>query len=99
MRSRPLRRELETFTAQFQAELSEKPELAALAGQIGQTLDDMLSRQNSRTTPLHVRMVQGCAQVFMRNDRQGEEQDFNFDIEVLNETARVIRRLKLRIVR
>ncbi len=99
MRSRPLRRELETFTAQFQSELSDQPELAELVGQIGQTLDDMLSRQNSRTTPLHVRMVQGCAQVFMRKGREGDEHGFDFDIEVLNETARVIRRPKLKIVR
>ena len=99
MRSRPLRRELETYAQQLQADLSDTPELAALAGQIGQVLDDMLSRQNSRTTPLHVRMVQGSAQVFMRKNREGEDLDFDFDLEVLNETARVIRRPKLQIFR
>ena len=99
VRSRPLRRELEAFCAEFRQELSERPELEKLVTQIGQTLDDMLSRQNTRTTPLHVRMVQGCVRVFMRRDREGQDLDFDFDLEVLNETARTIRRPKLQISR
>ena len=97
IRSRPLRRELEAFTLKFQSELEDKAALAELVGKIGQTLDDMLSRQNTRTTPLHVRMVQGVAQVFMRTNREGEGLGFDFDLEVLNETARTIRRPKLQI--
>jgi hypothetical protein len=99
VRSRPLRRELEEFTRQFQSDLEDQATLAELVGKIGQTLDDMLSRQNTRTTPLHVRMVQGVAQVFMRTNREGEDLGFDFDLEVLNETARTIRRPKLQISR
>lgn len=99
VRARPLRRELEAFCAEFRQELSEQPEFETLAAQIAQNLEDMLSRQNTRTTPLHVRMVQGCVRVFMRKDRDGEDLGFDFDLEVLNETARTIRRPKLQISR
>jgi hypothetical protein len=97
VRPRPLRKELEAFTQSFQAELASQPELASLAGRIGQTLEEMLSRQNSRTTPLHVRMVQGTARVFMRKNREAGRLGFDFDLEVINETARTIRRPKLQI--
>ena len=97
IRSRPLRRELESFTTNLRDSFGDRPELADLVLRISTTLDDMLSRQNSRTTPLHVRMVQGCIRVFMRPDRPKHEPDFEFDIAVLNATARTIRRPKLQI--
>ena len=97
IRSRALRRELEQYTETLQKDYADKPEIAQLIGRIGTVLDDMLSRQNTRTTPLHVRMVQGCVRVFMRSDRLETAPDFDFDLAVLNETARTIRRPKLQI--
>jgi hypothetical protein len=99
VRSKALQKELKVFTSSFQEDLAESAELAELVGRIGATLEDMLSRQNTRTTPLHVRMVQGASRVFMRKDREGVDHGLEFDLKVLNETARAIRRPKLQISR